>query len=89
MKNMDKIIFWDFHGTLAFNDWMVSKALYKVLITNEANTEIIIDEIKKKPIKGFPWQDYEKEYLHLTKSSAWWKNAENIFIEYYKELGVD
>jgi hypothetical protein len=50
---MDKIIFWDFHGTLAFNDYMFSKALYKVLISNEANTEIIIDHIKKKPIKGF------------------------------------
>jgi putative hydrolase of the HAD superfamily len=89
MKNMDKIIFWDFHGTLAFNDWMVSKALYKVLISNDATTRIIIDDIKKKPLKGFPWQDYEKEYLHLTESSAWWENAENIFIECYKELELD
>jgi putative hydrolase of the HAD superfamily len=85
---MDKIIFWDFHGTLAFNDYMFSKALYKVLMRNEANTEIIIDHIKKKPMKGFPWQDYKRDYLHLTESSAWWENAENIFIECYKELGI-
>lgn len=88
MKNIDKIIFWDFHGTLAFNDYMFSKALYKVLIRNEAKTRIIIDDIKKKPMKGFPWQDHDKEYLHLTESSAWWENAENIFIECYKELGL-
>lgn len=85
---MDKIIFWDFHGTLAYNDYMFSKALYKVLIKNAADTGITIDHIKKKPIKGLPWQDYEKEYLHLTESSAWWKNAEGIFIECYKELGI-
>ena len=29
---------------------------------------------------------YEKEYLHLTESSAWWGNAENIFIKCYKKL---
>jgi putative hydrolase of the HAD superfamily len=85
---IDKIIFWDFHGTLAFNDYMFSKALYKVLIRNEDKTGIIIDDIKKKPLKGFPWQDYEKEYLYLAESSAWWKNAESIFIECYKELGI-
>jgi hypothetical protein len=45
---MDKIIFWDFHGTLAYNDWMVSKALYKVLINNEPNTNIGIDDFKEK-----------------------------------------
>lgn len=63
---MKKILFWDFHGTLAYNDWMFSKALYKVLMNNGANTEISIDDIKKRPMIGFPWQDYEKEYLHLT-----------------------
>ena len=48
-----------------------------------------INDIKKKPMEGFPWQNYEKEYLYLTESNAWWKNAENIFIGCYKELGVD
>ena len=86
---MDKIIFWDFHGTLAYNDFMFSKALYKVLISNEVDSKVSIDDLKKKPLEGLPWQNYEKKYLHLTESSAWQKNAENIFIGCYKELGVD
>lgn len=85
---MDKIIFWDFHGTLAYNDWMVSKALYKVLTINEPNTNIRIDDFKKKALKGFPWQDHSKEYLHLTNSNAWWKQAENIFLDCYKEFNI-
>jgi putative hydrolase of the HAD superfamily len=85
---MDKIIFWDFQGTLAQNDWMFSKALYKVLIENDASSEISVDDIKKEPMKWFPWQDYDKEYIHLSDSSAWWKNAENIFIECYRSLGL-
>ncbi len=50
---MDKVIFWDFQDTLAHNDWMISKALYKTLIKNEPNTNIVIDDFKKKPLKGF------------------------------------
>jgi len=68
---MDKIIFWDFHGTLAYNDFMFSKALYKVLISNEVDSKVSIDDLKKKPLEGLPWQNYEKKYLHLTESSAW------------------
>lgn len=43
---MNKVIFWDFQGTLAHNDCMVSKALYKVLLENEPNTRITIEEFK-------------------------------------------
>jgi putative hydrolase of the HAD superfamily len=89
MIKMDKIIFWDFHGTLAYNDWMFSKALYKVIVKNEIDTKISIEDIKNKPMLGFPWQDCEKEYLHLTESSAWWKNAEDIFTKCCTELGFD
>ena len=85
---MNKIIFWDFQGTLAHNDWMFSKALYKVLIKNGTSTDISVEDFKKKPMKGFPWQDHEKEYIHLTDSSVWWKNAEQIFIECYQSLGL-
>ncbi len=38
---------------------------------------------------GFSWQDSEKEYLHLTESSAWWENAENIFAQSYISIGIE
>lgn len=85
---MDKVIFWDFHGTLAHNDWMISKALCKVLTKNEPSTSIGIEDFIKKPLVGFPWQDHEKEYLHLIDGDAWWNHAETIFVNCYKELNI-
>lgn len=85
---MNKFIFWDFQDTLAHNDWMVSKALYKVIYENEASLDLQIEDFKKKPLKGFPWQDYTKEYLHLSNCEAWWKNAEDIFLNCYKEFNI-
>lgn len=64
VDKLREILFWDFQGTLAHNEWMFSKPLYKVLIKNGSNTEISIEDLKKRPLQGFPWQDYEKEYLH-------------------------
>jgi putative hydrolase of the HAD superfamily len=87
-KMMDKVIFWDFHGTLAYNDWMFSKALLKVLQRFEADTVINLNDFKNKPMVGFPWQDPEKEYLHLTKGDAWWKHAEKIFENCYRGLNL-
>lgn len=86
---MDKVIFWDFQGTLAYNDWMISKALHKVFMENEPNNEIKIEQLKKLKIKGIPWQDCEKDYSHLTAEGQWWKLVEEIFEEAYKELFVD
>ncbi|HEX2945622.1 MAG TPA: HAD family hydrolase [Clostridia bacterium] len=86
---MNKVIFWDFHGTLAYNDWMISKALYKVLQENEPDCNISIDQIKKTPILGFPWHNPEKEYLNLTKPEAWWELAEKILSDVYTGLDID
>lgn len=85
---MNKIIFWDFHGTLAHNDWMFSKALLKTLLHFEPDTNLSLEDFIKKPIRGFPWQDSEKNYLHLTNSISWWENIENIFIAFYRELHI-
>lgn len=85
---MSKVIFWDFQGTLAKNDWMFSKALYKVLSRFEPETHITIEDFKKKQMLGFPWQEPEKAYLHLTSNGNWWKHVEHIFIDFYKQLGI-
>lgn len=86
---MDKVIFWDFQGTLAHNDWMISKALYKVLLVNEPDSKISIEHLKKLKILGIPWQDHENDYTHLTGRGEWWRLVEGVFEEAYKELGID
>lgn len=85
---MRRVIYWDFHGTLAYNDWMFSKALYKVINKYGSNSILSIDDFKKQPLTGFPWQQPEKEYSHLTQSDAWWVQVQKIFIDAYKYLFI-
>jgi putative hydrolase of the HAD superfamily len=86
---MNKVIFWDFQGTLAYNDWMISKALYKALLQNEPNTKITIEEFKNIRISGIPWQDSTKDYSYLTTGGGWWKLVEKLFEEAYRKLYID
>lgn len=86
---MSKVIFWDFQGTLAYNDWMISKALYKVLLHNEPNNKITIEQFKQVKISGIPWQDAQKDYSHLTINGEWWKLVEKLFEETYKQFSID
>ena len=85
---MDKLIFWDFQGTLAHGEYMFSKALYKVLCKYEPYTEVSIEDFKKISLVGFPWQQPQNEYMHLTSSDAWWNHAEDILIKGYMKLNV-
>jgi putative hydrolase of the HAD superfamily len=81
---MGKVIFWDFDGTLAYNEYMFSKALHKVLLNKDKNTKITIDDFKKIQLVGFPWQDATKGY----NNELWWDNAEKIFLNAYNELKI-
>lgn len=81
---MRKVIYWDFHGTLAENECMFSKALLKVLKMYEPESTVSIDDFRKHPLMGFPWQDHEKDYTHLTQADTWWKNVEYIFTGAYR-----
>jgi len=84
---MDKVIFWDFQGTLAHNEYMISKAIHRVLNTNEPSSLIDMEDLKKLKIGGMPWQQPEGNYKHLAGRVQWWKYVEEIFKETYKNLG--
>lgn len=83
---MRKVIFWDFQGTLAHNDWMFSKAMYKAIQHYESDSKICIDDIKKSPLSGFPWQEPERDYSHIACSDTWWEHVQPIFIDAFRNL---
>ena len=84
---MDKVIFWDFQGTLAHNEYMISKAIYRVLCINEPSSQIDMEALKRLKISGLPWQKPEGNYEHLSGRVQWWIHVEEIFKETYKSLG--
>jgi putative hydrolase of the HAD superfamily len=86
---MNKVIFWDFDGTLAYMPKMFSSSLKAVLDEHEKDRQISAEEFLQYLQSGFPWQEPDKEYLHLRDTEVWWENICKIFVNAYKMIGVD
>ncbi|MGL5416361.1 MAG: hypothetical protein ACRDAU_11925 [Clostridium sp.] len=81
---MERIILWDFQGTLAHNEYMFSKVLYGVM-SDEDKEKFNLQNFKNKKLVGFPWQKCELRY----EPKYWWENAQKIFNKIYLELGLN
>ena len=85
----EKVIFWDFDGTLAYQKGRFGRALFRVLNENEKEHNYKIEDIRPFLQDGFPWHNPEKSYLHLVDPKEWWNYVEQIFVKAYVGIGLD
>ncbi len=52
---MNKVLFWDFDGTLAYSRSLWNNALLRALRKREPESALVIDDIRPYMSKGFPW----------------------------------
>ncbi len=84
-----KVVFWDFHGTLAHAPMEWGSAMVEVL--NEAlpghgiNRETMFGFIQE----GFPWHIPERAHPELGTADAWWGHVERAMARGYGRAGVD
>ncbi|MFA7674264.1 MAG: HAD-IA family hydrolase [Clostridia bacterium] len=76
---MSKVIFWDFHNTLAGSPRYFTTCLKKVLDENEKGINVMDDDLFPWLDSGFPWQEPEKDYLEFKDPEAWWQKIYSIF----------
>ena len=60
MQDLEKVLFWDFDGTLVYPDAKWSSALYAAL--DNLKYEVTIDEIKQHLHYGYTWHTPEISY---------------------------
>lgn len=85
----DKIIFWDFDGTLVSMPGLNSSALLAVLDECEPGHCIDREQIRPYLKGGFPWHNPEKPHLHLATPDAWWANLEIVFVRAFQGVGFE
>ncbi|MEC9487940.1 MAG: HAD-IA family hydrolase [Halanaerobium sp.] len=84
---MDKVIFWDFDGTLAFRNNMWSGAMHETLIEYDPECTHSKDDCSQFLQEGFPWQNPAREHTHITDPEEWWAEIIPIFAAGYRQLG--
>ena len=71
---MNKVMFWDYDGTLAYRLKMFSSSLNMVMDEYEKGHQITDESFVQWLQSGFPWHEPDKDYLHLCDPKAWWNN---------------
>lgn len=85
---MNKVIFWDFHSTLAYWEKMYGSSLKMVLDKHGRGKTITKERLRELIIGCFPWHKPNEEYFHLRQPEAWWENAYKIFKRAYTISGI-
>lgn len=86
---MDKVILWDFDGTLAYRKDMWSGALLGVLDQEEPGHDITMDDLRKGIRDGFPWHRPERPHPELSDPKAWWEAIESLMASGYQSAGIE
>ncbi len=86
--NEDRIIFWDFDGTLGYRPENWSGALLAVLADHDSDHGITVADLRPYLREGFCWHTPEIPHPHLADPDRYWQVLEPVFERAYVAAGV-
>ncbi len=84
---MNKVIFWDFDGTLAKAPFLWSGSLHEVILELMPDYNITLEEVRRYTKSGFTWDTPERDYSRLI-GDVWWEHMLTYFQDIYQRLGI-
>jgi putative hydrolase of the HAD superfamily len=84
----DKVILWDFDGTLSWRHGLWRSALMQALDEELAGHGVREDDISPYLQKGFPWHEPERPHPELNEPEAWWRHIEGLLARAFLAVGV-
>ena len=68
----DRVVMWDFDGTLATRPGLWSTCVLEVLDEHAPGHRASRDELRAALRDGFPWHRADEAHLELCEPDAWW-----------------
>jgi len=87
MTKAEKIILWDFEGTLVDRPGRWRSALIEVLDLNETGHQVNDEQIRQYLKGGFPWHRPDEIHTECVESSSWWESLRPVFTRVYHGVG--
>lgn len=81
---MNRVLFWDFDGTLVYCHHLWSGSVLKVLQENSVNATL--QDVRPYMAEGYPW-DLKNDHSEL-KGEAWWEYLYRKFSRVYQAFGI-
>ena len=84
----ERVVFWDFDGTLAQRDGLFAGALIDALRSIAPSTDVPREELRPHLRAGFPWHAPDVITRPLSPEH-WWHRLHPVFARAYRACGVD
>jgi len=69
----DRVVLWDFDGTLAWRPGLWGGCVVEVLDELEPGHGVAIESVRDALRGGFPWNTPDIPHPHLSDADAWWE----------------
>lgn len=84
----EKVIIWDFEGTLGIRPGGWSQALAEILRADDPASALPAEQLYPFLRGGFPWHHPERSHTHMTTPQAWWGEIERHLTQVYSTVGL-
>lgn len=74
----DRVVLWDFDGTLARLEQGWTGALLRALDQLVPGHQVTREQLRPHLLDGFPWHHPERSHPHLKAPAAWWREVEGL-----------
>jgi putative hydrolase of the HAD superfamily len=85
----DRLVLWDFDGTLAFRDGLWSGCVMEVLDARCPGHKVVVDEVRAGLSKGFPWHRPEHRHPYPGDAERWWDAMEARIAQALAGVGIE
>jgi len=84
-----RVIFWDFHGTLAYDRCGWSGTMLHILKNEHPGISVRRETITHLMSTGFPWHFPEKGHTEYNDDpEGWWRASDAQMVRIYNQIGV-
>ena len=85
----DRVILWDFDGTLAYREGLWRSALSQALDQCMPGHGIAPESLRGLLRSDFPWHEPERAHPELCEPDAWWAHIEPLMARAFGKVGVE
>jgi putative hydrolase of the HAD superfamily len=84
---VEKVVLWDFDGTLAYRENLWRGALVDALDREEPGHGVTAEAFKPYLRNRFPWHEPERPHPELSTPEAWWARIEPVLADAFAAVG--
>jgi putative hydrolase of the HAD superfamily len=85
---MDRVVLWDFDGTLAERPGLWGACLLETLDEHEPGHAVELDRLRSRLRDGFPWHRPHVAHPELCEADAWWAHVSRLLAAAYEGVGI-